>query len=123
MDNLLKFYINGEWVEPVSDEIMPVLNPASAQQTRYEAAFRAAGWDVLSLSRAACGARTCMSYASVSVSHCGRNADRFADADAGDVEIVDVGRAANRLVRMVRSTVQVGRRGRRPHLRRRGTRD
>ena len=32
MDNLLKFYINGEWVEPVSDEIMPVLNPASAQQ-------------------------------------------------------------------------------------------
>ena len=32
MDNLLKFYINGEWVEPVSDEIMPVLNPASGQQ-------------------------------------------------------------------------------------------
>ncbi len=32
MDNLLKFYINGEWVEPVSDETMPVLNPASAQQ-------------------------------------------------------------------------------------------
>ena len=32
MDNLLKFYINGEWVEPVSDETMPVLNPASAEQ-------------------------------------------------------------------------------------------
>ncbi|MDG2460634.1 MAG: aldehyde dehydrogenase family protein [Luminiphilus sp.] len=32
MDNLLKFYINGEWVEPVSEETMPVLNPASAQQ-------------------------------------------------------------------------------------------
>ena len=40
-------------------------------------------------------------------------ADGLGDADAGDVEIVDVGRAANRLVRMVRSTVQVGRRGRR----------
>ena len=32
MDNLLKFYIDGAWVEPVSDETMPVLNPASAQQ-------------------------------------------------------------------------------------------
>lgn len=32
MDNLLNFYINGEWVEPVSDETMPVLNPASAEQ-------------------------------------------------------------------------------------------
>ena len=32
MDKLLKFYINGEWVEPISTEKMPVLNPASATQ-------------------------------------------------------------------------------------------
>ncbi len=32
MDKLLKFYINGEWVEPVSTDKMPVLNPASAEQ-------------------------------------------------------------------------------------------
>ena len=32
MDKLLKFYINGEWVDPVSTETMPVLNPASASQ-------------------------------------------------------------------------------------------
>lgn len=40
-------------------------------------------------------------------------ADGLGDANDGDVEIVDVGRAANRLVRMMRSTVRVGRRGRR----------
>ena len=32
MDKLLKFYINGEWVDPLSTETMPVLNPASAAQ-------------------------------------------------------------------------------------------
>ena len=32
MDKLLKFYINGEWVDPISTETMPVLNPASASQ-------------------------------------------------------------------------------------------
>ena len=32
MDKLLKFYINGEWVDPISAEKMPVLNPASAEQ-------------------------------------------------------------------------------------------
>ena len=32
MDKLLKFYINGEWVDPISTEKMPVLNPASATQ-------------------------------------------------------------------------------------------
>ncbi len=32
MDKLLKFYINGEWVDPVSTDKMPVLNPASAEQ-------------------------------------------------------------------------------------------
>ena len=32
MDQLLKFYINGEWVTPQSADKMPVLNPANAQQ-------------------------------------------------------------------------------------------
>ena len=32
MDKLLKFYIQGEWVDPLSDDRMPVLNPASVQQ-------------------------------------------------------------------------------------------
>ncbi len=32
MDKLLKFYINGEWVAPISTDKMPVLNPASAEQ-------------------------------------------------------------------------------------------
>jgi len=32
LDKLLKFYINGEWVEPLSTDRMPVLNPASVEQ-------------------------------------------------------------------------------------------
>jgi len=32
VDKLLKFYINGEWVDPLSTDKMPVLNPASAEQ-------------------------------------------------------------------------------------------
>ena len=32
LDKLLKFYIKGEWVDPLSDDRMPVLNPASVQQ-------------------------------------------------------------------------------------------
>ena len=32
MDKLLKFYINGEWVDPISADKMPVLNPASVAQ-------------------------------------------------------------------------------------------
>ena len=32
MDKLLKFYINGEWVDPLSTDRMPVLNPASVDQ-------------------------------------------------------------------------------------------
>jgi aldehyde dehydrogenase (NAD+) len=32
LDKLLKFYINGEWVDPLSTERMPVLNPASVEQ-------------------------------------------------------------------------------------------
>ena len=31
MDKLLKFYINGEWVDPLSTDRMPVLNPASVE--------------------------------------------------------------------------------------------
>ena len=32
MENLLKFYINGEWVAPLSDATMPILNPATEKQ-------------------------------------------------------------------------------------------
>ncbi|MEK9611265.1 MAG: aldehyde dehydrogenase family protein [Alphaproteobacteria bacterium] len=32
MENLQKFYINGEWVDPLSDATMAVLNPATEQQ-------------------------------------------------------------------------------------------
>lgn len=32
MDNLLKFYIGGQWVTPASDATMPVLNPATEEQ-------------------------------------------------------------------------------------------
>ena len=31
MDNLQKFYINGEWVSPVSTQTMPVINPATEE--------------------------------------------------------------------------------------------
>ena len=32
MENLRKFYIGGEWVEPISSATMPVLNPATEEQ-------------------------------------------------------------------------------------------
>ena len=32
MNNLLKFYVNGRWVDPISDSKMPVLNPATEEQ-------------------------------------------------------------------------------------------
>ena len=32
MDKLLKFYITGEWVDPLSTDKLPVFNPASAEQ-------------------------------------------------------------------------------------------
>ena len=32
MKNLSKFYIAGEWVNPISDDMMPVLNPATEEQ-------------------------------------------------------------------------------------------
>ena len=32
MDKLLKYYIAGEGVDPISTETMPVMNPASATQ-------------------------------------------------------------------------------------------
>ncbi|MEP1327666.1 aldehyde dehydrogenase family protein [Pseudophaeobacter sp.] len=32
MENLKKFYIGGEWVEPISTATMPVMNPATEQQ-------------------------------------------------------------------------------------------
>ena len=31
LGNLLKFYINGQWVDPLSTDRMPVLNPASVE--------------------------------------------------------------------------------------------
>ena len=32
MENLTKFYINGEWVAPISSDSMPILNPATEEQ-------------------------------------------------------------------------------------------
>lgn len=32
MEKLLQFYINGDWVDPVSTDRMPVLNPANLEQ-------------------------------------------------------------------------------------------
>lgn len=32
MENLQKFYIGGRWIDPVSDAVMPVLNPATEQR-------------------------------------------------------------------------------------------
>ena len=32
MKNLSKFYIAGEWVNPISENIMPVINPATEEQ-------------------------------------------------------------------------------------------
>ena len=31
MQNALKFYINGEWVDPVSPDTLDVINPATEQ--------------------------------------------------------------------------------------------
>ncbi len=45
MDRLLKFYINGEWVDPISTETMPVLNPASVTQLGSVALGNAADVD------------------------------------------------------------------------------
>ena len=32
MENLMKFYIDGSWVDPVSTRVMPVLNPSTEKQ-------------------------------------------------------------------------------------------
>ena len=32
MENLKRFFINGEWVDPVSDQTMLVINPATEEQ-------------------------------------------------------------------------------------------
>ena len=32
MDRMTQFYIGGEWVTPVSGEIMPVMNPANGER-------------------------------------------------------------------------------------------
>ena len=32
MENLSKFYVNGEWVAPCSSDTMPVLNPVNVKQ-------------------------------------------------------------------------------------------
>ena len=31
MENLKRFYINGEWVDPISDRTMEVTNPATEE--------------------------------------------------------------------------------------------
>ena len=45
MENLQKFYINGEWVDPLSDATMAVLNPATEQQIGIVALSNAADVD------------------------------------------------------------------------------
>ena len=45
MENLQKFYINGEWVDPLSDATMAVLNPATEQQIGTVALGNAADVD------------------------------------------------------------------------------
>ncbi|KRO90550.1 MAG: aldehyde dehydrogenase [Rhodobacter sp. BACL10 MAG-121220-bin24] len=45
MDNLLKFYIGGQWVAPASDATMPVLNPATEAQIGSVAMGNAADVD------------------------------------------------------------------------------
>jgi len=45
MEKLLQFYINGEWVDPISAETMPVLNPASVTQLGSVALGNAADVD------------------------------------------------------------------------------
>ena len=32
MENLKRFFINGEWVDPISDQTMLVINPATEEQ-------------------------------------------------------------------------------------------
>ena len=45
MDNLLKFYIDGAWVDPVATTTMPVLNPATEEQIATVALGNAADVD------------------------------------------------------------------------------
>ena len=45
MENLQKFYIDGEWVDPLSDNTMAVLNPATEQQIGTVALGNAADVD------------------------------------------------------------------------------
>ena len=44
MKNLSKFYIAGEWVNPISDNMMPVLNPATEEQIGTVALGNTADW-------------------------------------------------------------------------------
>ena len=45
MENLQKFYINGEWVTPLSSDTMPVMNPATEAQIGTVALGNAADVD------------------------------------------------------------------------------
>ena len=45
MEKLQKFYINGEWVDPLSEATMTVLNPATEQQIGIVALGNAADVD------------------------------------------------------------------------------
>ena len=31
MENLKRFYINGQWVDPISDQTMQIINPATEE--------------------------------------------------------------------------------------------
>jgi acyl-CoA reductase-like NAD-dependent aldehyde dehydrogenase len=32
MDKLKKFYINGDWVDPIANQLFPVVNPATEKK-------------------------------------------------------------------------------------------
>ena len=46
MENLKRFFINGEWVDPISDQTMLVINPATEEQIGTVALGNASDVDV-----------------------------------------------------------------------------
>ena len=54
MENLKRFFINGAWVDPISDQTMPVINPATEEQIGTVALGNASDVDIAV--EAACGA-------------------------------------------------------------------
>ena len=45
MENLRKFYLNGQWVDPVSDQTVEIINPATEEKIGFIALGNAADVD------------------------------------------------------------------------------